>query len=167
MLLPLFVLCIAPIGCHPRDAELAPPAIRYGQSVCDGCGMIVSDEHYAAALILQSPDGENRSVVFDDIGCMLDYQREHHEETVLARFFKDINTSNWLTIDQATFVRGDAVHSPMGYGIAACSTAAAAQNWVSGHGGSIQTLDQLLEKKPAASSTTATTQPSVIGGNAS
>lgn len=163
----LIALCVLAPGCHPRQTELVPPTVHYGQSVCDGCGMIVSDEHYAAALIVQSDDGEQRSVVFDDIGCMLDYQRKHSGEAVLARFVKDINTGTWLSVAEATFVRGDGVRSPMGYGIAACSTPAAAHALVAGHGGSIQPIEQLLENKPAAATKSAATQPSVTGGNAS
>jgi len=139
-------------GCQQKPSELAPPKIQYGQTACDGCGMIVSDQRFAAAIILEMPDGERRPVAFDDIGCMLDYQREHHDGTVLARFVKDFTTGEWVAAEKANFLRGKSIQSPMASGIAATATPQAAEKFAAEHNASVQTLAQLGQAAPASSS---------------
>ena len=59
-------------GCGGESATAGPPEISYGRDTCHRCGMIVSDERYAAALV--ATDGTTR--VFDDIGEMVETVRK-------------------------------------------------------------------------------------------
>ena len=139
-------------GCQQKTSEITPPKIQYGQTSCDGCGMIVSDQRFAAAMIIEMPDGERRPAAFDDIGCMLDYEREHHDGTVLARFVKDVTTGQWLPAEKANFVRGKSIQSPMASGISATATPETAEKFAADHNASIQTLTQITQAASAASS---------------
>ena len=139
-------------GCQQKPSAVTPPNIQYGQTPCEGCGMIVSDQRFAAAVILEMPDGERRPAAFDDIGCMLDYEREHHDGKVLARFVKDVTTSQWISADKATFVRGKSITSPMASGIAATATPEAAEKFAAEHNASVQTFAQIAQPAPASSS---------------
>src|SRR5581483_4681889 len=59
-------LLLAFAGCsrqHPGDA----PHLRAGSDACARCGMVVSDERFAAGYV--SDRGE--SVIFDDLGELL------------------------------------------------------------------------------------------------
>jgi len=146
----LFTIALA--GCQQKPSAVTPPNIQYGQTPCEGCGMIVSDQRFAAAMIIEMPDGERRPAAFDDIGCMLDYEREHRDGTVLARFVKDVTTGQWLPAEKANFIRGKSIQSPMASGIAATATPQAAEKFAADHSASIQTLTQITQAASAASS---------------
>lgn len=113
-------------GCN-RQTPIGPPQVQYGQTECSQCGMTVNDEQYAAAVILETPGGERVAKMFDDIGCMLAFERESHEGKILARYVKDYDTRGWLDADRAVYVKGADIHSPMGYGLLAAADNAAAQ----------------------------------------
>jgi len=72
---PVTVLGLAAIllttisGCN-RDEGAAPPTIHYAEDVCALCGMIVSDERFACAVVAPG-DGERFVAIYDDIGDML------------------------------------------------------------------------------------------------
>ena len=109
------------IGCSRGPQELAPPEVQFGQTNCSECGMTVGDEHYAAAEIVETPKGERLGKVFDDIGCMLAYEREQRDGKVLSRWVKDYDSRQWLPALEAVYVRGERIHSPMAYGILAAA----------------------------------------------
>ena len=122
----LLVFLSIPLACS-RPQGLRPPEILLGQTDCAQCGMTVSEERYAAGLVLETPDGQRVDKVFDDIGCMSEFVRSQHEGKVLARYVKDFNSRQWLAADGACYVRGGAIRSPMGYGLLAVQNKADAQ----------------------------------------
>src|SRR5256885_12883798 len=101
MIVPWVLLLVA--GCKQSSEAVAPPQIHYGQADCSQCGMTVNDERYAAALIIRTADGEQAAKVFDDIGCMIGYEREHGDVTVLARYVKDFESHAWVGADKAAY----------------------------------------------------------------
>lgn len=109
-------------GCNRRTEAVAPPDVRYGQVDCAECGMTVSDERYAAALLTRGADGEQVARVFDDIGCMIEFEREHPEVKVLAPYVKDFESHQWLRADRAAYVQGEQIRSPMGFGLLAADS---------------------------------------------
>jgi copper chaperone NosL len=80
--------------------------------------MILSDERCAAAMIVKSGD-EHTALLFDDIGDMIDYEREHAGITVVRRYVHDFETRQWLDTSAATFLRSAQLSTPMGSGIIA------------------------------------------------
>lgn len=104
-------------GCS-EDRGNGPPAIKYGHAECAGCGMIVSSERYASAIVLPAPS-EPRDLVFDDISCMLEYETAHDIDRAALRFVHDADSLQWLPAKDATFVRNPEVHTPMGSGLQA------------------------------------------------
>jgi copper chaperone NosL len=126
-----FILGLVLVGCQQKQS-IQPPPVQVGQTECADCGMAVSDERYAAAMIVATPDGEETPRVFDDIGCMLEYQRGHKDEKVLASYVKDFNTRQWLDADKASYARDASVHSPMGYGIVAAASLPQAESAANG-----------------------------------
>lgn len=105
-------------GCG-EAVPIAPPDIHYGDDVCAVCGMIISDDRFAAGLVAEGPGGlEARA--FDDIGCLLDDLALHEDRLVAGRWVRDFRTDQWRRAGTAVFVHSAAVHSPMSYGLAAC-----------------------------------------------
>lgn len=114
-------------GCSRPEAT-APPELRVGRDECAECGMIVSEDRCSSAMLI-ARDGKREYALFDDIGCMLDYERTKtaHDE-VVERYVHDYSTRNWVVTRSAVFLLADrqTVHTPMGSGIIAFEDQASA-----------------------------------------
>ena len=88
--------------------------------------MAVSDARVAAAMIVES-DGERRDLIFDDLGCLLAYERKHAGTKPLARYVRDYAGDRWLTLESATFLHSDTIPTPMRYGTVAFASMERAQ----------------------------------------
>lgn len=106
----------------PGEAPVSgAPRIRYGGEPCSQCGMIISDERFAAAW---RAGREERH--FDDIGCMVAHFRKHHPGGKTEYFVRDFAGDAWLDATAASLVRAPGIKSPMSYDIAAFATRDAA-----------------------------------------
>lgn len=122
---------LASAACRRSAEEPAPPAIVYGEDVCDECGMILDQARYAAATLL--PDGDGwRPLRFDDIGDMLRYHRSHPEPAPAYWYVHDHASEAWLDGRTATYVRAPQLRTPMASGLAAFATREAAQAFAAG-----------------------------------
>jgi len=108
-----FVLFIL-VGCGQATNVEEPPEISYGQDVCERCGMIISEEKFAAAYWTEA--GEARR--FDDIGGMLAFDSEKSED-VATYWVHDFGTGEWIRAEKAYLVLDSDLMTPMGFGIAA------------------------------------------------
>lgn len=108
-------------GCQQQVNVNEPPEILYGQDTCDRCRMIINEENMAAAY--WTKDGQARR--FDDLGGMFAYQQETQEE-VASWWVHDYHSSAWLRAEEAYFVMGSGIMTPMGFGIVALTERAAA-----------------------------------------
>lgn len=112
-------------GCGAEVAD-GPPEVHLGLAECVHCGMIVSDPRTAAVLIAEV-EGKRRDLAFDDIGDMIAYEGERQELRVLRRYVGDFATGQWVPTADASLVRSDRIHTPMGSGIIAFADRAAAE----------------------------------------
>ena len=113
----LLILTIALAACDSAPTD-GPPAIAYGRDECAECGMIVTEERHAAAMRVLV-DGRPMDLFFDDIGDLLEHERNHEKLHVLKRYVHDFDTSQWLDADAAHFVKSDQIRTPMGFGLLA------------------------------------------------
>lgn len=143
----LFVtaLLAAFTGCAQSET-IQPPEIFYGQELCEGCGMLISDAKFAAAVI----DAQGGAHKFDDIGEMLAYLGKHPEIQVRAYFVHDYNTESWLRGETAFYVTGAKIISPMGSGTAAFTDQAAANEFAARVQGTVMKFDELRAKTTSA-----------------
>ncbi len=109
-ILALFLL----VGCGQAVNTDEPPEIAYGQDVCERCGMIISEEKFAAAY--WTAGGEARR--FDDIGGMIAYDTENSED-VVSYWVHDFGTGEWMRAEEGVFLLDSSLMTPMGFGIAA------------------------------------------------
>lgn len=128
-------------GCR-AEAELGPPEIRFGESVCALCDMIISDERFAAAILVDGPRGPEPRL-FDDIGDLIAYEKGNPGTSVLARYVHDLGTLRWIEAGGATFLRSETLHTPMVSGIAAFADRADAERQRAEAAGEILTFDLL------------------------
>lgn len=121
------LLLILITGCGQEVNTEEPPDIAYGQDVCERCGMIITEEKFAAAYWTEN--GEARR--FDDIGGMLAYQSEN-QENVAAYWVHDFDSGDWMPAEDAHYLLDSALMTPMGFGIAAFSNMEQAQAFAYG-----------------------------------
>ena len=147
-LLLLFLLAaILLAGCAtPVDPNL-PPDIVYGEDVCDRCGMIISDERFAAGVVVERAPQEYEHLIFDDIGDMLAHIQEEGETvTIVSYFVHDYQSLEWLNAEDAVYVVSSNVQTPMGFGIAAFATQAAAEVEAAAWQGEIFDFERLRQQ---------------------
>lgn len=130
----LFVLLLSLMSvvlsaCSQGEAMPNPPEIRYGEDLCAECNMIISEPRYAAGYAYEISAGRYESRAFDDIGDLLAYHAKHPEQKVVAWYVHDYATEAWLDATIAYYVVSDQSHSPMGHGITAHATRAAANQF--------------------------------------
>jgi copper chaperone NosL len=143
----ILLLVVTACGAN-ANAEPAPPVIHYGEDVCELCGMIISDERFAAGYITK--DGEDH--IFDDIGDMVLAHLQAQEE-VTAFFVHNYEDKSWIRAEQAHFVLSDEIVTPMLYGLAATATAEKAEALAAEVGGQVLTFEELLDHFETNSST--------------
>jgi copper chaperone NosL len=133
------LLSLLPSACGAQPPGPQPPEIVYGQDLCDGCGMIISEARFAAATLLT--DGAGRR--FDEIGDMLAYHMEHPEAQVKAWFVHDHLSEAWVRGETAWYVEADRLQTPMGGRIVAFEDKGAAEAYAAQVNGNVYTLDAL------------------------
>ncbi len=119
--------------CEQR--AIAPVPINGTIDVCTVCQMSVSDNGYAAEIVLKN----GKAYKFDDIGCLFGYLLENNSLKAEKKYVQDRDTKRWVEIDKAYFVEDRAVHTPMSYGIHAFESRASADKFAS-----IQKQDRLF-----------------------
>jgi len=112
-------------GCGAQDND-GPPEIRYGDSVCAHCGMIISDERFATSTIVESDRGD-LPIIFDDFNCQVNYESAHPQLKVVARWSHDHDTSEWKPSEELWFIRSDKLNTPMASHVAAFTSEADAR----------------------------------------
>ena len=131
------LLGLLSVGCQAPRAD-QPPQIRYGEEPCAFCGMLISEERFAAALITAT--GETKT--FDDIGCLL-RDLTKRDQSAVHVWVHDYSSGRWLEAPRAVFVRSREVPTPMGGGLFAFSTQEAAEQFARNVHGTVVRFDQL------------------------
>ena len=120
-------------------AELSPPTIHYGEDICEFCGMIISDERYAAGYLTS----RGASRIFDDVGGMAIHHLQKQED-VAAFFVHDHEDKHWIRAETAHYVLSSELSTPMLHGVAACATAEKAARLAGKVNGQVVSFEQLL-----------------------
>lgn len=147
----LLTLLLALTACAPGQAEIAPPEIVYGETMCADCRMIISDVRFASGYAREVAPGRYESKAFDDIGDMLAHAASHPDDAIVAWYVHDYLNESWLDATQATYVISRQIASPMGHGIAAFADDAAAAQTATDLDGQLLSWDELraAESNPA------------------
>lgn len=159
MLTLIVALLLAACGGAAVTPE-TPPEIVYGEDVCNHCGMIISDERFAAGVVVETRPQHYEHRIFDDIGDMFAYAQELEEsateesatEEIVTYYVHDYTSREWLDARQATFVQGEPSSTPMGSGLAAFADATAAAAHADEVQGEVIDFATLFDLAPASHS---------------
>lgn len=104
------------LSCENKS-ETGPTEIYYGQDICEGCKMIISERDFSAQYILSG----GKVKKFDDIGCMIHYiaEEEPERDKVFAIYVRDYNSKQWINSNDAHYVWSKNIKTPMGHGVVA------------------------------------------------
>ena len=146
-LLIVTLLSLALAACQPKEVELEPPEIAYGQDVCDRCGMIIGEPRYASATQLSKGD----YLKFDDAGEMFAYHAANPDIEVLAWWVHDHPSEEWISGETAFYVKSDTLSTPMGTGIACFADESAARQFAAEQNGNVYSFSE-IQKVPTGNS---------------
>ncbi len=122
------------LGYEPEDVS--------ENDVCDVCAMAVPNDQHATQIVLTN----DRSLKFDDIGCLHTWIDENGTDDIGAAFVRDYNTEEWIDIEGATFVYEETIETPMAYGVISFKDSEDAEAFIDDFGkGTIMTRDELYD----------------------
>lgn len=141
------IWCLA--GCGGSELS-GPPQVRLGRDQCAACGMIISESRCGSALLVED-QGRRTHALFDDLGCMLDYEDERPALMVTERYARDYATSGWVRAPVGVYLFGvgERVSTPMGSGMVAFGTRGAAEAEKGRSGGEIVDYAGLVAARKA------------------
>ncbi|WP_426095885.1 nitrous oxide reductase accessory protein NosL [Flavobacterium sp. DSR2-3-3] len=97
--------------------EVVP--IKLNVDTCDFCKMTIADGKYAAEVITE----KGRVFKFDDIMCMMHYEKENANTKMTAHYVNNYTQDNVLIpAETAFFLSGGTIQSPMRGGVIAFSS---------------------------------------------
>ncbi|MGK5094702.1 nitrous oxide reductase accessory protein NosL [Deltaproteobacteria bacterium TL4] len=110
----IFILLLwGSLSCQKRNTAQQPGKIVWDRDPCQHCGMVISDQRYAAQVV--SPDGAIH--LFDDIGCALNWLKEQPWKEQARIWANEVSTHQWQEAKEAAW-SFDNPNTPMGYGFA-------------------------------------------------
>lgn len=106
---------VALTACGQAADAGKPPTLKLGRETCHRCGMIISEERHAAALV----DKKGNALLFDDTGEMVMTAQKDGvgDHRIWAHDFADGKT--WIDGTRAFYVLSDKIMTPMGTGVVA------------------------------------------------
>lgn len=132
-------MAIAACDRAPLDG---PPALRPGRDLCAECGMSVMEDRCSAAMLVERDDGRHH-LLFDDIGCMLDHERNGGAGAIVSRFVHDYGRGGWIDATRAGYLMSESIRTPMDSWLVAFSEPEAAAAARAAHGGTILAWPEL------------------------
>ncbi len=105
-LVAFIVVCCGFVSC----GETGPEPIILNKDMCTYCRMAISDGRFGAELITK----KGRIYKFDDMSCMLRYDKEHTDGQVRNFYINDYTRDNILiNAENAWYIRHDELNTPM------------------------------------------------------
>jgi nitrous oxide reductase accessory protein NosL len=126
-------------GCGETDPD-ALPEIRLGDSVCIECGMIVSDDRFGTATVIEGDRG-SEPLIFDDYNCQKIFEFKHPDLNVIRRWSRDYETLAWFRTGEGWLVSSRQIRTPMASDVAGFDSIERAQEFAESVSGEVITYD--------------------------
>ena len=127
-------------GCG--DKEYKPKEISAETDVCEVCNMTISYMDYAGQIVFKNND----HLVFDDLGCLMEYMNENGEDDIGAAFIVEELSHKWINVKDAVYVYNADYWTPMNYGVLAFDTEEGANEYMAANGqGELLSYEDLFD----------------------
>lgn len=134
------LLLVVLAGCG--DKEYKPKAINPETDVCKVCNMSITHANYAGQIVFKNND----HLIFDDLGCLMEYIVENGEDEIGAAFIVEENSHKWINVKDAVYVYNKDFWTPMNYGVLAFDTEEGANEYMAANGqGELLSYDDLYD----------------------
>ncbi|WP_342558881.1 nitrous oxide reductase accessory protein NosL [Metasolibacillus sp. FSL K6-0083] len=134
----LVVMGFLLIGCSKQSIE--PRKIDPETDICVVCNMGITHPDYAGQIIFKNND----HLVFDDLGCLIEYLREPEKEVAVA-YIKSNDKQEWVDVKAAAYIYNQNYWTPMNYGVLAFASIGDATIYEQENGaGKALTYDELV-----------------------
>lgn len=134
----IFLLSFLVLSC---SKEIKPEEIE-PHDICYLCKMAISQLEFATEIV--TPDGEVYK--FDDIGCMIEFEKMNKLPEGSVMFVRDFYTKEWVKIEDALFVKSEKIQTPMNYFIVTFKTRESLERFMKEYGGEEFPYEQLKVK---------------------
>jgi copper chaperone NosL len=115
---------------------IEPQTVHLGSEECAHCRMVITEPQFAA----QALNSKGKAFKFDAVECLASWvaSGEGSELELHSLWVADHEEpSRWLRVEEARFLRSDAVHTPMGAGVVALRDERAAREHLEARGGEL------------------------------
>lgn len=137
-----FVICLFFLllltACGGEESG-TPEPIDEDVDVCELCYMSVFDNQFAAQIVTE----DGKALKFDDIGCLAAYIVDNEQEG--TPYVRDFDTLEWVHVDEALFVFGEEIETPMNSGLASFANKESMDQFLSENAGSEWSWEEVLE----------------------
>ena len=135
----IFVAAIAACG-----GAAGPVEVDVRHDACSFCRMTVSDPHLAA----QIAGGGEEPRLFDDIGCLSNYLREHSLAPGQVVYVADHRSGAWIDARRAVISRLPSGSTPMGSGLIAHASSSSRDADGSAQGSTMVAVGDVFRQSP-------------------
>ncbi|MBX3146331.1 MAG: nitrous oxide reductase accessory protein NosL [Gemmatimonadales bacterium] len=121
---------------HAACSVPGPRPVALGSELCGHCHMTVSDDRFIAQVVTTT----GKVLIYDDPGCLANALRDGEvaRDRIRSIWVTDyLDTGSLIAAEGAWFVRSDAVHTPMGSGLAAVRSSEQARSLAEELGGTV------------------------------
>lgn len=119
------VVALLLAGLALSGCQVKPQPIRFGEDMCHYCTMTVVERGFAAEVVTK----KGKAYKFDAIECMMNHLRDHGSDDIALFLTCRVTQPGELTDAKAlTFMRSEAMPSPMGAFLSAWDSEAAARS---------------------------------------
>lgn len=139
---PLALLVAALLVLALPACTVGPQEIHYGSETCDHCHMVISEPRFAAQAVTTTGMAHK----FDSIECMADFLENDgvDSEALHSLWVADFSEPHdWTPVEDAAFLRSDALQSPMGLSLSAHADRASAEAHREELGGELLNWDEV------------------------
>ncbi len=146
---PVFALAASLVGLSTlascqQTPLTGPPELKLGHQECGDCGMLINEDRCCAAILVDSDGNHREHILFDDIGCLLEYKTTKPKAKIVEHWVRDYSARTWIKAESAGFLMTERIHTPMGSGIVAFADRAGADAAQKENDGRVLTWDEVI-----------------------
>lgn len=124
-----------------------PPELKLGHQECGDCGMLINEDRCCAAILVDADSGHREHILFDDIGCLLEYKSTKPATKVIEHWVRDYSARSWVKSESAFYLMSEAIRTPMGSWIVAFASRQAAEAVQKENEGRILSWDEVIDAR--------------------